>query len=146
MKFKTVTEEDFAALAAVMAASYSEAPWNETWTEEKALRRVQAIMGNFKAFGIAALEDSCGSEKITGAALGYADPYADYDIFFVSELFVAPGFKRRGTGKALLQQLEKELLAKNIRVIQLISIENNHEFYKKAGMSLDSVSVMYKSF
>ena len=143
MEFKVVETPDFLELAQIMKASYAEAPWNENWTDEKALRRVQAILGNFQALGIAAVD---GDGKIIGGALGYVDPYADYDMFFVSELFVAPHWKRKGVGKALLKHLEKELLLRNIHVIQLISIEDNQEFYKKAELALDSVSVMYKSF
>lgn len=143
MEFKVVETPDFLELAHVMKASYAEAPWNENWTDEKALRRVQAILGNFQALGIAAVD---GDGKIIGGALGYVDPYADYDMFFVSELFVTPHWKRKGVGKALLQQLEEELLLRHIHVIQLISIEDNQEFYKKAELALDSVSVMYKSF
>lgn len=143
MEFKVVETPDFLELAQIMKASYAEAPWNENWTDEKAMRRVQAILGNFQALGIAAVDDG---GKIIGGALGYVDPYADYDMFFVSELFVAPQWKRKGVGKALLKHLEKELLLRNIHVIQLISIEDNQEFYKKAELALDSVSVMYKSF
>ena len=144
MEFKVVETPDFLELAQIMKASYAEAPWNENWTDEKALRRVQAILGNFQALGIAAVDS--GSGKIIGGALGYVDPYADYDMFFVSELFVAPQWKRKGIGKALLQQLEKELLLRNIHVIQLISIEDNRKFYEKSGLQQDAVNVMYKHF
>ena len=140
MEIKATNQNDISKLAGAMAAAYSEEPWNEKWSLEKAERRIRAILGNFEAIGLAAFEGG----KIIGGLLGYVDPYADEDFFFVSELFVIPEKKKQGVGKQLLAELEKILIKKNIRVIQLISIDYNEAFYKKCGLNRDACSVQYK--
>ncbi len=140
MEYRIISADNIEELAAAMAKSYSEPPWHETWTIEKAKERTGSILSNYKALGIAAYN----GEEITGAILGFTDPYEDEDFFFVSELFVIPEWKRKGIGKALIHSLENELKEKGIYTLQLISIGYNQEFYKKAGFSNDSVSVLYK--
>lgn len=140
MEYKLVDESFYEGLAKAMAVSYSEDPWNENWSEERAIRRVRAIMGNFEALGLAATDDG----QIVGGLLGYVDPYADEDFFYISELFVIPERKKSGIGKALIGELESVLKERNISVIRLMSIEPNELFYGKCGLGKDDVSVLFK--
>lgn len=127
IEYQLIDTADHAGLAVAMAKAYSEAPWFENWTQERARKRVRAIVGNWQGMGLKAVEDG----RIIGGLLGFVDPYADEDFFYISELFVVPERKRQGIGRALLQALEPHLKEKGISVIQLMSIEPNEAFYGK---------------
>lgn len=140
MEYRKVNREDIPGLAAAMSKAYSEEPWNENWTAEKAERRVGAILGNYRALGLAAVEDG----TTVGGLLGYVDPYAEEDFFFVSEIFVIPERKKQGIGRQLLRELERILKDEGTGVVQLISIDYNETFYRKCGLDRDSCSVQYR--
>ena len=142
MEYLPIEQQHLPGLAEAMMAAYAKEPWNENWTLEKALIRIRAILSNYRSAGMAAVEDG----KVIGGVLGYVDPYAEEDFFFVSELFVVPEKQKKGYGKGLLLALEKELQDADIHVMQLISIDDNLGFYHASGMGKDSVNVMYKRF
>lgn len=141
MTYRLAHPSEYEPLAAVLKAAYAVEPWNERWSDERALRRIQGILHNFGSICIVA--DDKGS--LLGSILGFIDPYADQDFFFISELFVLPQYQHRGIGTQLLRTLETVLKEKGISTTQIISIENNLPFYSKAGYQQDVVSVLYNT-
>ena len=102
----------------------------------------EAIVGNYQSIGLAAEDEGV----IVGGLLGFVDPYADEDFFYVSEIFVVPEYKKQGIGRNLIRKLEEEIKKRGISVVQLMSIEPNEVFYGKCGLSKDDVSVLFKRY
>ena len=140
MQYRMYKESDIEGFATAMSKAYSEEPWNEQWSSERAIRRVQAIVGNYQSIGLAAEDEGV----IVGGLLGFVDPYADEDFFYVSEIFVVPEYKKQGIGRNLIKKLEEDIKKRGISVVQLMSIEPNEVFYGKCGLSKDDVSVLFK--
>lgn len=90
MQIKEITDKDICDVARTMASAYSEKPWHENWSPDKAERRVRAILHNYGSLGLMAQENQ------------------------------------------------------EVRVIQLMSIQDNVPFYEKNKMSKDSIYIMYK--
>lgn len=140
MRIEKFQSKDTPHVAPIMMSAYKEAPWNEEWSLDRAKKRIDAIMQNYGSIGLVAYEGN----EVVGAVLGFVDPYADEDFFYISELFVKAERKKQGIGRLLLAELEKVLKVKGISVMQLMSIEDNVKFYEKNQMLQDSVRVMYK--
>ena len=49
MEYRVVKKEDIDQLAKAMSLASADEPWNENWSEERAVRRVKAILGNYQA-------------------------------------------------------------------------------------------------
>ena len=78
MEMKLINQNDIPTLAEAMAAAYSEEPWNENWTQEKAERRIRAVLGNFEAMGLTELEKSLKEKKVSVIQLisiDYNEPF-----------------------------------------------------------------------
>lgn len=57
MQYRFYKEADIEELARAMSEAYSEEPWNEKWSTERAVQRVQAILGNYQSIGLVAEEE-----------------------------------------------------------------------------------------
>ena len=137
IEYRIAAEQDVKGLAQAMMAAYAQPPWNESWEEARAVRRVRAILSNYESMGMAAVENGC----IIGGALGYVDPYAEEDFFFVSELFVMPEYQKKGYAGQLLERMVQDAKDQGRKGLVLTCKEEKIHYYAKFGFVNEGVSV-----
>ena len=111
---------------------FSAAPFYYSWlTEEKARRYCRDLL---KTPGFAGfLYRSEG--KYIGACLGVINDYFSTVTYEIKEIFVDPKLQRKGTGSAMLVNLEKVLAARGVEAFTLYTQKGipAYNFYVKHG-------------
>ncbi|HZD48631.1 MAG TPA: GNAT family N-acetyltransferase [Silvibacterium sp.] len=104
------------------------------------LKRVANMSGE-KGIGYLAMDDglACG---IVGALLDQHDSRTAQ----VVSMWVAPAYRRNGTGSVLIDAIQKWARARGVRTLCLMVTGCNHgaiEFYKNSGFSLTGITEPY---
>ncbi len=113
---------------------YNAEPWNDNWTEEKALEKLECFYNSPRFFGYMALQE----EKILGCCVGNMEPYYTGDYFYLKEMFVSVHAQRKGIGQQLLNHLKKQLEQLTIHQIILFTSRSMFpfHFYQKTGFTV----------
>lgn len=95
LSFRKIKKDDFSVCAEILMAAYNGAPWNNTWTKEEALFRIEATMSGFNSRGYV-VENN---EEIIAMCLGRIDYYySNWSQFCIDEFNVAPTYQGSGIG------------------------------------------------
>ncbi len=125
------TERDIHHAAQLMCRVYSESPWNEKWSLDRAEKRIEAFLSGVSARGWIMIIDT----EIVGYLFGHMDMAHKGDIFFVNEMYVDPRFQRKGCGSMAINQLAEELKKLDVNKIELHTISEDISFYEKNGFA-----------
>lgn len=131
MNFKTVTSDDLQKCTETFIEVFNAAPWNDEWTSLNAEKYLTDFSNTPGFKGILAVE----GEEIMGFILGVHRTWWSGDEFYINEMCVVQKQQNKGVGKALFQQLMKEIEGTTITNISLLTdrgIPAEH-FYKKNG-------------
>lgn len=137
---RACTESDISNAAQLMCTAYSAPPWNEKWKLDRAHQRVTAFMSGTNARGYAMMVET----QTVGYLFGRIDLAMKGDIFYVEEIFVDPGYQRKGVGSMALAQLQTELKKSSVTKIELHTISEDISFYKKNGFTPSSYQYLEK--
>lgn len=125
MNYIIMTEKDLDIITSLYVKYYNE---NEggSWTYEKAYKRIRQV---FLTPDSLCLIQNNGNEY-TGFLMGYIKEYDDLKSYMLEEIVVFKDFQNRGLGKIFIKELEKQLLDKDVSLIELMSVnDKNHDHF-----------------
>ncbi|WP_165021953.1 GNAT family N-acetyltransferase [Dysgonomonas sp. ZJ279] len=119
--------------AEVLVKAYNSEPWNDNWTKEKALEKLECFYNSPRFIGLMVWEE----DSLVGCCIGNIEPYYMGDYYYVKEMFVSPEYQNKGIGRKLMESIKKELNEINIKTIILFTGKDffPYRFYLKSGFS-----------
>ena len=111
---------------------FSEPPWNETWTEDSAARRLRRVTSRNGFIGLVAYDAAELVGFILGNRLG---PYPFSRSFHFREMLVAGPVQGTGIGRQLLETLMGDLRRTGFRYLSLVTKKGSpaEQFFAKMG-------------
>ena len=103
--FRRMTSADFPACADELMAAFRAEPWNEAWTHNQALIRIDEIMSSRISRGIVCMD----GDRCISMLCGRIMTYQDQKLFYIDEFSVHPDYQRQGIGSRMLTFLRQEL-------------------------------------
>ncbi len=128
--------------AKVLVDAYNAEPWNDNWTNEKALEKLICFYNSPKFLGWMAFQEG----KLLGCCVGNIEPYYTGDYYYLKEMFVLVQSQRSGIGSALFNAVKQHLANIDIKMIILFTSNTGFpfEFWKKSGFGeMDDMRMMY---
>lgn len=127
-----MTEKDLDIITSLYVKYYNE---NEggSWTYEKAYERIRQV---FLTPGSLCLIQNNGNEY-TGFLMGYIKEYDDLKSYMLEEIVIFKEFQNKGLGKMFIKELEKQLLGKNVSLIELTSVNDKNTIIFIASLILN---------
>ena len=135
-----MTKENIADYARLYMSVFNSPPWNDSWSEETAVRRISEIMSPDTFIGKAAYID----DAPIGIIMGQSEQ-SDVSVqFHLLELCVKNTAQNKGIGTSLINELTAELKSQGITHIYLITShgEKAEGFYSRRGFRTVSEIVM----
>lgn len=129
--FQRINEDHALQAATIIVKAYSEPPWNEEWTFDRAAARMGELSTTPGWLGAGALEDG----RLYGFAIGLPHTSASGRGLYIPEIAVLPSHQGRGIGKQLLKLLEAEAQNAGFSSTWLLSRSQGAaaEYYKASG-------------
>lgn len=117
--------------AELFVSVFNSEPWNDSWTKESALIRIENMMRTNTFIGKAIYFGN----DLKGIIWGQKEQYYDGMHFQIQEFCVKTEEQNKGYGKALLQALENELSEIGVVNVYLITSkgEKTEGYYRKRG-------------
>lgn len=139
MEFKKMTKAHYPACAAELMAAFAGEPWEEDWTFEQALERIEGMMSAPVSRGYVAEEDG----KVVGMLCGRVMVYLANKELHIDEFSIHPAYQGKGVGSAFLAYVKEQAKAEGIALMALNTGRDFPAmyFYEKNGFAEHPLNV-----
>ena len=134
MELKKLTAADRPAIRSLFLDVFSNAPWNDDWSDEAQLDAyLDDLTGNRNSLSLGFFD----GERLIALALGNIRHWFRGTEYYIDELCVARSLQGQGVGTAFLAEIERYLSARNIPRIFLQTGRTvpAYSFYLKRGFT-----------
>ncbi|MDQ0242797.1 ribosomal protein S18 acetylase RimI-like enzyme [Bacillus fengqiuensis] len=140
MVIENMSKEKSAEYIRLYASVFNEEPWNEHWTEQAALERLEDFMNTPKFSGFLLYDEG----ELVGAIVGHGRVVMDRLSFYVGDFFIKGNQQGKGYGKRLLRHLETDLKTKGFHRVTLLTMADSpaETFYEKQGYEVNNGRVI----
>lgn len=145
MRFYNLEKKHYQEVATHYVETFNAPPWNDSWTCELVLVKLDEIMNSVGGYGLYC-SDAAGD--FVGAVFGNSEIFYNCKQFFIKELFVTLKLQGMGSGKLIMNELEKRLKKMDINKIYLFTGKGGpaQSFYEKDGFyNMDKMVLMGKN-
>lgn len=135
IKIQQMQERDVKACAALYLDVFTQPPWNETITPQRALEILTHLYHKLPdCFGLIATHN----DTIIGFLIGYAELLPDKTDFKIKEFAVTPTYQQQGIGTNMLNTLQVELQKQGFDSLSLTTYRDTQaqQFYENRGFYL----------
>jgi len=121
---------------------FSEAPYNETWTEKKVIKNLSVYYKDAKDFCIYVEEKGV----VIGIAFGATKTWYNGEHLYIDQVAVHPEYRSKGVGTKMFEYIEKKAKQKKIIQINIVTHKSAkaNNFWKKQGFKIDNYYCMKK--
>ncbi|MCI5751303.1 MAG: GNAT family N-acetyltransferase [Oscillospiraceae bacterium] len=129
---KKLTKENTEDIITLFRSVFTAEPWKDDWSDENQLRMyINDLTGNENSLTYGLFDEG----ELVGLSMGYVMHWYMATEYYIFELCIRTDRQGEGLGTYFLDEMEKELLAHDIKQIYLQTEENvpAYEFYKKRG-------------
>lgn len=140
MEFRVMKPLDYEACARELMLAFCGEPWNETWTFEQALSRIDEMMSARVSRGYVIYD----GDEVVAMLCGRIMTYLDWKELFIDEFSVSPKYQRQGIGTKMLDYVRSEMAKENIKYLALNTEKGypSQIFYETYGFRIEESNIL----
>lgn len=142
IKIQYIVKEDLQEIRDLFIIEFNKEPWNDKWEESRAYHRLNDLYQHPRFVGLVCVLE----ERIVGVAMGYLEYWYEGYHYNLKEIFIDTTVQGKGIGSKLLSALEEDLKDRDVRSIELMTLnaQKTLKFYEKNKYEISSSLLMLK--